>query len=232
MKTMIFTDLITMKNSLLSLLGITTLLGLFFIFAMQTVIGAIAVMSTLVPFMYLISVSSYDEMGGWERFRLTLPITRRQVVFGRYGSLLLVALASALFALTFGHIVVTVGDLVPGAPAFITSAEVSFPDVGLVVLATTSIILIAASCTFPLVMRFGMTKAARFVPVIVVAILALGIALLGDSDIFGELGTMVVDSLVGSPTALPLILGACAGVLVLYCASSLLTARLYADREF
>ena len=73
MKTMIFTDLLTTKNSLITLLGLDVILGVFLTFTMQTLIGATAAMTVIVPLMYLFSIGVYDEMNDWEGFRLTLP---------------------------------------------------------------------------------------------------------------------------------------------------------------
>ena len=133
MKTMIFTDLLTTKNSLFTLFGLDIILGVFLTFTMQTLIGAAAAMTVIIPLMYLFSIGVYDEMNDWEGFRLTLPITRRQVVFGRYAGLVVVVLAAAVLALVVAHIVSTIGNMVADAPAYITSAEVGFLEVGLAV---------------------------------------------------------------------------------------------------
>ena len=57
-----------------------------------------AAMATMAPLMYLFSIFAYDEMNGWERFRMTLPLTKQQVAYGRYVSMLIVSVVSMLAA--------------------------------------------------------------------------------------------------------------------------------------
>lgn len=233
MKTMMFTDLITAKNSLLALLGIDVLLGVFLTFTMQTLVGGLAAMAVIIPFMFLFSISAYDEMGGWERFRLTLPITRRQVALGRYASLFVTLAVAVVLTLVVGHVVVTIGNLVPSAPEFITSRAVDLQMMGAAVLAVSIIILLTASIALPFIMRFGMTKATRILPVAIVMVLALGVAFLGDDAIGSMVGSLFGRVGELGPNAMPLLaLGALALVLVLYVVSALISARLYEKREF
>ena len=232
MKTMIFTDLLTTKNSLITLLGLDIVLGVFLTFTMQTLIGAAAAMTVIVPLMYLFSIGVYDEMNDWEGFRLTLPITRRQVVFGRYAGLVVVTLAAAVLALVVAHIVSTIGNMVAGAPSFITSAEVGFLEVGLAVLAGIAIVLLAASVTFPFLMRFGMTKAIRVIPIAALLLIALIVGALEDSEMIRQLDNIDFAALLSSDLGFALAIAAiCAIVFALYVVSSLISVKLYANRE-
>lgn len=233
MKTMMLTDLITMKNPLLSLLGIDVVLGIFFTFTMQTLSGGMAAMMVIVPFMYLFSISAYDDMGGWERFRLTLPITRRQVVWGRYGSLAVVLLLSMALTFVVGHIIVTVGDSIPDAPSYLTSTATGFYQIALTVALGAAIVLLTAAVSLPLIMRFGMTKATRIVPVAMVIILATGIGFFGEADVdhlFLGLSRSILD--IGADTLELGIVLAGFGVVTLYVVSALISSRLYGSREF
>lgn len=232
MRTMIFTDLITMKNSLLALLGIDVALGVFFAFSMQTLVGALAAMTVIIPFMYLFSISAYDDMGGWERFRLTLPLTRRQVVWGRYASIALVLAVSMLLALVVGHVLVMVGDAVPGAPRFITSAEVGFYQVACGVALAAAIVLIAAAISLPFITRFGMTKATRILPAVIVIVLGASVALFGDVSAnvtFGAFSAWMMDA--GPAFIKAVIAAAIVALIVLYLVSACISTKLYRKRE-
>ena len=98
MKTMIVSDFAALRSALLQLVGICLVVSLFMSYVMGAV-GTSAAIGAMIPFMCLFSLAALDEQNGWERFRLTLPITRRQVVFGRYASLALLTVAAALFGL-------------------------------------------------------------------------------------------------------------------------------------
>lgn len=232
MKTMIFTDLLTTKNSLITLLGLDIILGVFLAFTMQTLIGATAAMTVIVPLMYLFSIGVYDEMNDWEGFRLTLPITRRQVVFGRYAGLVVVTLGAAVLALVVAHIVSTIGNMVPNAPSYITSAEVGFIEAGLAALAGIAAVLLAASITFPFLMRFGMTKAIRVIPIAALLLIALVVGALQDSAVIAQLDSIDFATLFNGDLGFALAVAAiCAVVAALYVISSLISVKLYANRE-
>ena len=85
MKAMIVSDFAVLRSVLLQLLGICLVVALFMGYVMGAVDTAAAI-AAMVPFTGLFSLAAYDEQNNWERFRLTLPLTRRQVVFGRYAS--------------------------------------------------------------------------------------------------------------------------------------------------
>ena len=96
MKAMVFSDLVTMKRNLLQLMGICVFVALFISVGTETLAATGACISAMIPIMYLFSIAAYDEMNKWEVFRLTLPLSRMQVVAGRYVSFLLVALVSCV----------------------------------------------------------------------------------------------------------------------------------------
>lgn len=98
MKAMIFSDLITSKNVAVQLLLVSVVICGFLAWGTNETIVGTAAMATMTPMMYLFSIFAYDEMNGWERFRLTLPITKRQVAYGRYISMLIIAVISLLAA--------------------------------------------------------------------------------------------------------------------------------------
>ena len=58
MKAMVFSDLITARNSFGTLLGITLFVSAFIAVGTDTLIAAVACMGAMVPFMYLFSISA------------------------------------------------------------------------------------------------------------------------------------------------------------------------------
>ena len=86
MKAMIVSDFAVLRSALLQLVGICVVIALFMGYAMGTLVGRRCRHCRHGP-PFMLSVLAWpptDELNGWERFRLTLPLTRRQVVFGRY----------------------------------------------------------------------------------------------------------------------------------------------------
>lgn len=237
MSAMIKSDFIIMRSGLIQLGLLCALVGVVMSVLTESVMVGAAAMAAMTPFMCLFSLCAYDEMNGWERFRLTLPISRRSVAYGRYVSLALITGACYAASLVLAALIVGVIALLPD--------EVSIPALSLaenppeaIVCATlmaASIVFAAAAVALPLIMRFGLTKGTRLVPVILVLLLAFGIWLMGDSGLLDSLfpDATMEGLLTNAGLAFGLIVGAVfCGVLILYAASACIAARLYEQRQF
>lgn len=230
MKAMVFSDLITSKNSFASLLGITLFVAVFIAIGTGTLVTSVACLATMVPFMYLFSISAYDEQNGWERFRLTLPITRRQVAYGRYVSMLVITLVSLVISVAIGVFIGFIAGILPSGVVAdgLLLSEWGVPALVAVGILTQIVILLAAAFSLPLIMRFGMTKGSRLVPVLLVLALSAGAAFFGSSFESLDIGNMIF----GDTEILALALvAAFALTLVLYFVSACISARLYERRE-
>ena len=234
MKTMIVADFSTMRSALLQLVGISLIIALFMGVIADTVVGPVAVIISMMPFMFLFSLAAVDEQNGWERFRLTMPITRRQVVFGRYASIALLTVATALFGLLLAAVIIGVATALPAgtAPAGLT-AEANPPAmiVGAAV-GTVVVIAVGSSVALPLITRFGMTRGARIVPLVVVMAMVTAIGIIGDGASIDSALAGLAQWLDTGNNYLVAVGATLAVVAVLYIASALLSAKLYEGREF
>lgn len=229
MKAMIFSDLVTSKNSFLTLFGITIFVGLFIAISTNTLITAVACVAAMIPFMYLFSIAAYDEQNGWERFRLTLPISRKQVAYGRYASTFIIMVCSLVTAVAIGLLIGAIAGALPHGtvPEGLTLTKFSVPAIFGVAVTTQLIILIATTFTLPLIMRYGMTKGSRLVPIVLVIALSVGVAFFGNN-----LDIAMTNTLFNNATSITLLLAVLTVVaIVLYVASAILSARLYENRE-
>ena len=211
------------------LVGICVVIALFMGYAMGTLVGGAAAIAAMPPFMLLFSLAATDELNGWERFRLTLPLTRRQVVFGRYASLGLIAAATIAFSLALSFLLLGVISCMPAGilPEGLTPAALVGSVVGAV-----GVITLGMAVTLPLIFRFGMTRATRLVPVVVVIAIAAGISFF-DAGIqpTGVLASLAQWLDTGSNYLL-LAIAMVAAVALVYAASALIAAKLYEKREF
>ncbi len=236
MKTLVISDLVTMRSALAQMAGICLLVYVFISFATQSIVAGAAAVAVMVPFMYFFTVSTYDETHNWELFRLTLPMTRRQVVFGRYASLLVVIAASLAVSFAFGVLLALAAGALAGSlgvvvPEGLLPQGDFVPVIFGAAVMPVVIMLVACSLALPLVLRYGVTKGTRLVPVAVVLIMAFAIYLVGD----GGLGAGALEGLEawlaqGSNLAVACGLSVAAS-LVLYGASACVAARLYERRE-
>ena len=231
MKTMIVSDFITMKNAMVQLASINLVCAVFSGAVSQSALVATGALAIMVPFMYVFSISAYDEMNGWERFRLTLPIDRRQVVLGRYAGIALLTVACGIAALALLAVFEFVAGLLPAG----TLPEALMPVSAVALIA--AIVLAVAAFTLPLIMKFGMTKGTRIVPIVMVLLVAGGIYLCGDAGVFDAAEQVLLPMLGGvlaDPALASMLLGG--GLLVvslaLFAASAALSIRLYEGRQF
>lgn len=230
MKAMMISDLVSSRTTISQLLRISVFVSLFVGYMSGQLVTVVGCIGAMVPFMYLFTVASYDELNGWERFRLTMPISRRDVAFGRYGSFLAVVVISAAVAVIVA--------LIAGAIAQLLPADVVEDTVRLDAWSVTEllaagllvgvVILAAAALSLPVIMRFGLNRGSRFVPVVVVLALSAAVGLFGSNADMLNLDSMLSDT--GTIVLVLVVLTVV--TLVLYCASAVLSARLYAKREF
>lgn len=230
MRTVFISDLLTMRKPLAQLAFTGVFIALF--------IGSVAV-AGFFPFLFMTSLFTVDEQNGWERFRLTLPVTRSQVVRGRYLTVLASCAVSVLGAVALAVPLHWLAE--EGLPvASILSTEGT--DLGGLLLATSAAsvvtalaILLLASLSIPVYMRYGATKAARVAPAVVILAFCAGMATLEQVGLLAEWGPHVdawMDGLVASGQGAPLAVLAAAAVLAVYAVSSQVSCAIYAKRQF
>lgn len=230
MRIVFISDLLTMRKPLAQLALTGVFIALF--------VGAVAV-AGFFPFLFMTSLFTVDEQNGWERFRLTLPVTRSQVVRGRYLTVLASCAVSVLGAVALSVPLFWLADT--GLPvSSVIPTEGS--DLGGLLLTTavasavTALaILLLASLSIPVYMRYGATKAARVAPALVILAFCLTMATLEQVGVLAEWGPRVSAWLEGLATGgQGIILGllAVAGVLAVYAASSQVSCAIYERRQF
>ncbi len=178
MNAMVRSDLIIMRRSLIQLFGICLIVCVFIAIGMESLIAGIAAVVAMVPMMYMFSIVAYDEANGWERFRLTLPISRHEVVFGRYASILIVFALCDILALATAWILSLVLSTIPNSP-LAESVQGGFDPLFYLagILMVSAVMIVVAAISTPLFLRFGITKGSRLIPLLVLAVLVIGLFL-------------------------------------------------------
>lgn len=238
MLVMIKTDLLTMKNYALVNLGLLLVVTLFICIGTGTIVGGVAALTVMLPFMYIFSTIAYDEMNGWERFRLTLPISRRQVISGRYASILIMIIFGAVISMVVGLILYFIASQLSSfeaAAPFIETYSVTLEVAQSFLLA--AFLLLVTTLVMPLFMRFGMTKGFRIIPLVLVLFLVVVLYFVGGVD-GAVLQTVPVIQMFMDPTSeqtgLVVLYSAAIFVIMLipYAISGLIATRLYEKRQF
>ena len=197
----------------------------------------------MVLVMAFFTLSSYDEINAWQGFRAAFPLSRRNLVIGRYVALLCVALLACVFAFAVTEFLIQAAVRRPllwlveafgpetqqGISVWSNPPEIVLAAALLGVMAA----LIALSFTLPLVARFGMTRAVRFAPMVALVVVALLALLLADVWDFAWLGR--ASTWLSADTNVAFFQIICVTVvlvLVFYAASAFVSVKLYEKREF
>lgn len=158
-----------------------------------------------------------------------VPLTKRQVAYGRYVSMLIVSVASMLAAWLISFVFLGIVQAWGGLGA---SAEFATPESPLAVLdcgiAGFVFILVLAALTLPLLMRFGMNKATRLLPLLVVVVVVLASVAIG--NVLDGIDMVAVRTFLNDHTV-AIAIGGCVVSVVLYVVSAFIAARLYQARE-
>lgn len=188
-----------------------------------------------VTFSVSMSASAYDDQNGWGSYRLVMPVTRREVVQGRYALNLLLAIAAAAVAAVLMTAFIALGSAVE-LPEFLANLAVwDNQQLEATLAASIScacIGLCTCSVTLPAYFKFGMTKATQYLPFIMIFLSVAPFLVLG--VIGGPLLDQVKGAIELAETTggLGLIAFAALAIsLAVYAASSFIAVRLYSARD-
>ena len=117
--------------------------------------GACAV-SAMSPIIFMNSLASYDNQNGWERYRATLPFSRKDIICARYLCIIAFSAVMACAAVLLNIIALPFFDHTGIPPTGQTVFEIT--------IASTASMLISLMMVFlaqPLFFRFGHMEALR-----------------------------------------------------------------------
>ena len=230
MKVAMMADFLMVKKSL----GQGVMVGVICGLIIGLACGNVNIIPAMVMFMVTIgqyiSLVALDERNGWEAYRNTLPVSRKQIITGRIVFVVLLAIAYLALGLV---IAVAAGLIAPmltdvfflAAGDIVLSAE----DLTVVAFGSLGAGLALLGVFAPILAKYGMTKATRILPLVFVMIFLLVFVLTGGPDgaVFGGLGAF----LDGMP-----LLGVCAFFLVagaiILAIGGVLAVRFYQQRQF
>lgn len=188
---------------------------------------AVAAMSVMMITIYLaLGLFGVDEANDWERFRLTLPTSARQVVRSRYALAALVTAGTAVV----GMVLAVIAQWVILAAHGSITAPRGVVTIGLTALGAGIVALAFLSLEMPIVFRLGISKArmAFTIPFLLCMLLTIGPVRDAIMPILDSVEALA--NSLGTPA--PLFAGAVAVVALLYLASMRLSEGIYAARDF
>ncbi len=165
MKGLILKDLYNLKNNGKSIIFVLVVFS--FVSFSQNNIGFLIGYTILLGSMLVINTMSYDNIAKWDKYALTMPVTRRDVVFSKY----LVSIISSFM-----------GAAIAIALCFAQEVYKNKLDV-MEILVVTGIVLaidfLFISFILPIVYKFGVEKSRIFI--LVIFIIPFAIIMVGRS---------------------------------------------------
>lgn len=222
-----------LKRYLLLLLGMGGVAALI----MGSHPGIIPYFGVLLTISVAQALALYDGQRGWARFRLVMPLTRADVVLGRYAFLAAIVLVGTLVGAAV-YLALTLAVQAVPAYAELTLSPNGFDAVGLTwsVAVSLALALIVGGVMLPAFLHFGMANGVRYAMALLMLVSVLAINPIINVWIKPEAAPQVlrgITSLAASPESFI----AAAGILVvaafaLYAASCAGSLAICRRRDF
>lgn len=233
MKAAFLSEFASVRSTLVQMALVYLACGAFICVGMKSVLGMVSAISAMTPFFLMFTFAGYDAMNGWERYRAALPLSRRDIVFGRYANVLVCSVAAAAISFALGIAIAAVAPLLPigGDLSAGLASECDPALVALVAVAALAVMLVVTSFLLPVVLRFGMNKAVRYVPIgLFVVTMLVGLALPNVAGMPQALASL--DAWFSDPANMPLATATIAvATLAVFSASCLAAVRLYRTKD-
>lgn len=149
MKSLVLKDLYTVLHNSKAFLVMIVAMGFFLSFTSEGSGGFYTIFCCIMCAMLVVTTFSFDNLCNWEPYAMILPITRRDVVKGKFALLLLVSAAGALVGFALSVLTSTV---LPGL-------TLDLKEQAFYLLPGFSIALFMGSLSIPLIFKFGAEKA-------------------------------------------------------------------------
>ena len=233
MKTMLMFDLLTAKKLAWSQLLIVVAVALILTVSTGSAITIMLIMTLMPAYSVGFTLIAFDERNGWERFRLTLPLSRASVMQGRYATFVVITLAGLVLGMALTAIVYGLSLAFPNVELLSRLFEgMGWQMAVATIAASVAFSLVLWLIVLPLFARFGMTKAVRYLPLALIVLLPIGTVLVQKA---GPLPAFVLDlaAWASTPTGtVALVAAVLAVTAVLTALSCMLSVKLYERREF
>ena len=119
MKTMLMFDLLTAKKLARSQLLLGVVVALVLTVSTGSALCIMPIMALMLAYSVGFTLVAFDERNDWERFRLTLPLSRANVVQGRYATFVVMTLVGLVLGMAVTAIVYGLSLALPQTELFV-----------------------------------------------------------------------------------------------------------------
>ena len=139
-------DLLNLKRSLLGMLGLMAIYGVVFSALMGDASSFLSSMLTVIFITVTVSSFSYDALVRWDRYALSLPVSRRDLVASKYLLAVVLAAVGAIAAFAMGVIM------------GLFHHDLVLEELGLSTVISVGGGLLIVAILLPLIFKFGVEK--------------------------------------------------------------------------
>jgi len=157
-------DLLNLKRTLLGMLGLMAIYGVVFSALMGDASSFLSSMLTVIFITVTVSSFSYDALVRWDRYALSLPVSRRDLVASKYLLAVVLAAVGAIAAFAMGVIM------------GLFHHDLVLEELGLSTVISIGGGLLIVAILLPLIFKFGVEKSRLML--IGVALIPLGLVYL------------------------------------------------------
>ena len=240
MKRAYLIEMTVIRDYARQLFGLGIFVGLCTSLGMQSIVAIPGVLTCMYFIMGTIAGSAYDEQNNWGLYRLTMPVSRRDVVLGRYGVIVTLGLLGMLAGFIATIALSLIAGVVPLPGDLSSSLGLTRDNVQAMVFSCAVCTIIGsavASIETPVYFRLGQTKATQWIPMISVFLFIGPMVILGATgglDNFAGIADAVrglfafIETPVGVVTSMAVAIALACIILGISAAVSL---KLYEQRE-
>lgn len=188
MKAIVRCEWNTMRTFLPSVAVTVVLVGAFLVLGGSPMSGVGGTCATALM-LVASSLAGYDDQGGWMRYRCAFPFSRREIVVGRYVSVMLMGLGVAVASLVAVGATMAVLSVAGRGAAGVEPGELVLGAV-----ASESAGLLVVAVALPFCFRFGAVRGLRLfacVALVLGAFAACGLSGLPSVDFAAEAGRLL-----------------------------------------
>lgn len=139
-------DLLSLKRTLLGMLGLMAIYGVVFSALMGDASSFLSSMLTVIFITVTVSSFSYDALVRWDRYALSLPVSRRDLVASKYLLAVVLAAVGAIAAFAMGVIM------------GLFHHDLVLEELGLSTVISVGGGLLIVAILLPLIFKFGVEK--------------------------------------------------------------------------
>lgn len=222
------------------LMGVGCFVAVFVSMGMGTIVAVPAILTMMFFMLGTMAAATYDEQNNWGLYRLTLPVSRRDVVLARYGVIVTLGLAGMLLMSAICAVlmaVATVVELPLGLSEILASNPGTVQGMVFAVAFCMALGALIASIETPIYFRFGQNKTTQWIPMVTVLLFVGPMLIVNGTGILdgGAIPAEAIAQLLGFIET-PAGVAACFGIALVVAAvalgvSAAVSLKLYERRE-